>query len=75
MISGVCGGLAEYFTLDPSLVRIGWIVFSLAGGAGVLAYLIAVLVVSEKPLDLIKCPNCGEVNQSGQFCRNCGTKL
>lgn len=45
MISGVCGGLAEYFDLDPSLVRLGWIVFSAFAGSGVLAYIIASLVI------------------------------
>ena len=28
MVCGVCGGIAEYFDLDPSLVRLGWIIFS-----------------------------------------------
>jgi phage shock protein C len=40
-IAGVCGGIAEYFGIDPTLVRLLWIVFTLCGGAGILAYLIA----------------------------------
>ena len=32
MVCGVCGGIAEYFDLDPSLVRLGWIIFSAMGG-------------------------------------------
>lgn len=76
MISGVCGGLAEYFDLDPSLVRIGWIVFVLAGGAGVLVYIIMALVVPEKPYIQVHCSSCGEpVEARSDFCRNCGTKL
>lgn len=34
MVCGVCGGIAEYFDLDPSLVRLGWIIFSAMGGSG-----------------------------------------
>ena len=45
MIAGVCGGIAEYFDIDPTLVRLGFVVFSLAGGSGVLAYLIAAVVI------------------------------
>lgn len=39
-IAGVCGGLAEYFNIDPLLVRLGWVVFTFCGGCGVLAYLL-----------------------------------
>ncbi len=48
MISGVCGGVAEYFNIDPSLVRIAWVVVGLAGGAGVLAYIIAAIILPNK---------------------------
>ena len=37
MIDGVCGGIAEYFNLDPTLVRVGLVLFSAMGGAGLLA--------------------------------------
>ncbi len=47
-IGGVCGGLAEYLNLDPSLVRLATIFLILAAGTGVLAYLFAWFVV---PLD------------------------
>ena len=49
MIAGVCGGVAEYFGLDPALVRLGWIVFCALGGSGVLAYIIAVIVIPKAP--------------------------
>ena len=42
---GVCGGIAEYFDLDPNVVRILWIIFCLLGGSGVLAYIIAALIM------------------------------
>ena len=49
MISGVCGGIAEYFNIDPTLVRLGWIVFCALGGSGVLAYIIAAIVMPQDP--------------------------
>lgn len=48
MICGVCAGIAEYFSIDPSLVRIGWLLFSFAAGSGLLAYLIAAIILPEK---------------------------
>ncbi len=47
-LCGVCGGLAEYFNIDPTLVRLLWILVSLAGGAGLLAYIIAAIVMPEE---------------------------
>ncbi len=44
MVAGVCGGLAEYFDIDPTIVRIAWLIFCCVG-AGVIAYLIAMLVI------------------------------
>ena len=49
MLCGVCGGIAEYFKIDPTLVRLGLVVFSLAGGSGVLAYIIAAIIIPEGP--------------------------
>ncbi len=48
MILGVCAGIADYFNLDPSLVRIIWVLFVFAGGSGFLAYIIAGLILPEK---------------------------
>ena len=45
MVFGVCGGLARYFKIDPVLVRLAFVLTTLAGGAGVLAYLILTIVV------------------------------
>lgn len=45
----LCGGIAEYFNIDPTIVRLGWIIFCLAGGSGVLGYIIAALVMPEDP--------------------------
>ena len=39
MLAGVCGGIAEYFQIDPTLVRLGWVAFTALGGSGILAYI------------------------------------
>ncbi len=48
-LNGVCGGIAEYFDIDSTIVRLGWVIFSACGGSGILAYLIAMLIMPEKP--------------------------
>jgi phage shock protein C len=48
MIAGVAGGLAEYFGIDVTLVRVGWVLAVVLGGFGVLAYLILWLVLPEE---------------------------
>ncbi len=40
MVAGVCGGIAEYLDVDPTLVRLLWVAITLMGGAGVLLYII-----------------------------------
>ena len=45
VISGVCGGLAEFFNIDVTLVRIGWILFTFLGGSGIIAYIICAIVM------------------------------
>ncbi|MBN2015560.1 PspC domain-containing protein [Candidatus Dojkabacteria bacterium] len=45
IIAGICGGIGEYFELDPTIIRVLWIILSLAGGPGIFAYLILWLVV------------------------------
>ncbi|MGP1432694.1 MAG: PspC domain-containing protein [Catonella sp.] len=45
---GVCGGIADYFDLDPNIIRLLWVIFSLLGGSGVLAYIIAALIMPSK---------------------------
>jgi len=49
-IFGVCGGIAEYFNIDPVLVRVLWIVLSLMFGSGILAYIIAALIIPEETI-------------------------
>lgn len=49
MIGGVCGGLAEYFDIDPVLIRILFVVAVFAGGSGILAYIICWIIIPEQP--------------------------
>ncbi len=50
IIAGVCGGLAEYFNIDPSLVRLIVVALTLVSlGSGLLFYLIAALIIPEAP--------------------------
>jgi len=49
MIAGVCAGIAEYFDIDPTVVRLIWAVFSVMSiGAGVIAYIVAWLLMPER---------------------------
>ncbi len=49
ILGGVCGGIAEYFSVDPTIVRLLWVFFILAFGTGILAYLIAWFIVPRNP--------------------------
>ena len=49
IIAGVCGGIAEYFNIDPSMVRLGLVLFGAAGGTGILAYIVAWIIIPEGP--------------------------
>jgi phage shock protein PspC (stress-responsive transcriptional regulator) len=48
MLAGVCGGLARYFGIHPAFYRVGFVVLTLIGGAGVLIYLAAALVIPDE---------------------------
>ena len=45
MLCGVCAGIAEYFNLDPTLIRLAWALFCILGGSGVLAYILAAIII------------------------------
>ena len=57
MIGGVCGGLGDYFGIDPTLIRLLFVFGTLMGFQGLLAYLILLIVVPEMP------PSVGVVEQ------------
>ena len=50
MIAGVCGGIANYFSLDPTLVRVGYVILSVisAGFPGILIYLLLMLIMPKE---------------------------
>jgi len=48
MIGGVCGGIAEYFNIDPTIIRLLTVIIALTYGTGILAYLIAWIIIPEK---------------------------
>ena len=60
LVFGVAGGLAEYFTIDPVIMRAGFILLAFAGGAGIVLYLLLALLMpaadatSAEPLDVVK---------------------
>lgn len=49
MIVGVCAGVAEYFNIDPTVVRVAWAIASIFAFAGVIAYIVCAFVIPEKP--------------------------
>ena len=49
IVAGICGGLGEYFAIDPVWFRIGFVVLTLGGGSGILVYLLMWLIVPESP--------------------------
>ena len=49
IVDGVCGGIAEYFRIDPTVVGLGWILFYATGGSGFLAYVVAAVLIPRKP--------------------------
>lgn len=49
VIAGVCGGVAEYFNIDVTVVRVIWAIASCFAFTGVIAYIVAALIIPEKP--------------------------
>lgn len=48
VVGGVCGGLGDYFGVDPTIIRLIWVLFALTG-SGIVAYLIAWAIIPEEP--------------------------
>ena len=51
MLAGVCAGVAEYFGLDPTWVRLGYAALVLLGGTGILLYIVCAIVMPNKPME------------------------
>ena len=49
VLAGVCGGIGEYFAVDAVIIRLLWVIFTLMGGAGLIAYIIAAIIMPESP--------------------------
>lgn len=51
MLAGVCGGIGEYFGIDPTIVRLLWVLCCAIGGSGFLAYIIAAIIMPDAPAE------------------------
>ena len=51
MVCGVCGGVAEYFGIDPTLVCLAFLLLAAGWGSGLLAYIVAAIIIPEPPAD------------------------
>lgn len=51
MVCGVCGGVAEYYGIDPTLVRLAFLLLAAGWGSGLLAYIVAAIIIPEPPAD------------------------
>ena len=47
-VAGVCGGIGEYFNIDPTLVRLGFVALSFLAGGGLLVYIVAAIIIPDK---------------------------
>lgn len=50
MIAGVCAGIADYFNVDPTIVRLAFLLMALAGGPGILLYFILWIIIPKEPV-------------------------
>ena len=48
MVCGVCGGIGEYFNIDPTLVRLAFVLIAMGAGSGILAYIIAAIIIPDE---------------------------
>lgn len=48
MIFGVCGGIAEYLNLDPTIIRLLWVLLTFMAGSGIFAYIICAIIMPEE---------------------------
>ncbi len=57
-LDGVCGGIAEYFNVDPTLIRLGWAICTVFSvGMGLIAYIACAIIMPRKPVDVIDAAN------------------
>ena len=56
VVDGVCGGIAEYFDVDPVLVRIIFVLFSFVGGSALIAYIVGMIIMPRTPHEPVQEP-------------------
>jgi phage shock protein C len=66
MIDGVCGGVAEYFGVDPTLVRIAWLLLAFMGGMGIVLYFVAMILMPKNP-DAVPPPSGDPAGKNSKF--------
>lgn len=64
ILFGVCGGIGEYFNIDPVIVRIILVVFCCMGVSGVIAYILAAIIMPERPVNVPPVKNVYETTYS-----------
>ena len=52
-LAGVCGGVAKYLNMDPTVIRVIWALLALFGSLGLIAYIICALIIPEEPSNII----------------------
>ena len=52
-VAGVCGGVANYLNMDPTVIRVLWTIISLLGLFGVIAYIVCAFIIPEEPTNII----------------------
>ena len=52
-LAGVCGGVAKYLNMDPTVIRVIWVLLALFGSLGLIAYIICALIIPEEPSNII----------------------
>jgi phage shock protein C len=57
MIAGVCGGIGDYFDVDPTVVRLAAVLLAMAGGPGLIIYIILAVIIPEEPIGYEKRKN------------------
>ena len=50
-IAGVCGGIGEYFGIDPTIVRLGFVALTFLAGGGLAAYIVAAIIMPDQPVN------------------------
>jgi len=64
MICGVCGGIANYLGIDPTIVRLLWAITLVVGGTGFLMYFIFAIIMPDEPIEIFERDNAEDKNKT-----------